>query len=101
MEDLLSTTQLSQEDFRPDNALAEIDEQSNEIAELSKKGYSVIPSKTNFIFVKKANVPGKDIYEQVKKAGLLIRHFATPGIEDFVRISIGTKEQMTQLLKAM
>ena len=69
--------------------------------ELSKKGYSVIPSKTNFIFVKKANVPGKDIYEQVKKAGLLIRHFATPGIEDFVRISIGTKEQMTQLLKAM
>ena len=69
--------------------------------ELRKKGYFVIPSKTNFIFVKKENVPGKEIYEQVKKAGLLIRHFATPGIEDFVRITIGTKDQMNKLLQAM
>ena len=70
-------------------------------AELEKKGYSVIPSKTNFIFVKKENINGIDIYQQVKKAGLLIRHFAIPGIEDFVRITIGTKEEMTTLLKAM
>ena len=70
-------------------------------SELQKKGYSVIPSKTNFIFVKKEGEKGINIYKQVKKAGLLIRHFATPGIEDFVRITIGTKEQMETLLEAM
>ena len=69
--------------------------------ELEKKGYSVIPSKTNFVFAKKENTRGVDIYEQVKSKGLLIRHFATPGIEDYVRITIGTKEQMTKLLEAM
>ena len=51
--------------------------------------------------MKKENINGIDIYQQVKKAGLLIRHFAIPGIEDFVRITIGTKEEMTTLLKAM
>ena len=44
---------------------------------------------------------GIDIYEEVKAKGLLIRHFATPGIEDFVRITIGTKEEMIKLLQAM
>ena len=42
MDDLLSTTPLSQGEFQPENALAEIDEQSNEIAELSKKGYQLL-----------------------------------------------------------
>lgn len=69
--------------------------------ELSKKGYSVIPSKTNFIFVNHPTRKGSEIYEDVKKAGILIRHFATPGIENFVRITIGTREQMEALLKVM
>ena len=42
MEDLLSTPTKTQEEFRPDNPLAEIEEQSNEIAELSKKGYQLL-----------------------------------------------------------
>ena len=69
--------------------------------ELEKKGYFVLPSKTNFVFAKKDGTKGIDIYEQVKAKGLLIRHFATPGIEDFVRITIGTKEEMIKLLQAM
>ena len=69
--------------------------------ELSKKGYSVIPSKTNFIFVNHPTKKGSEIYEDVKKTGILIRHFATPGIENFVRITIGTREQMEALLKVM
>ena len=36
----------------------------------------------------------------IKDEGLLIRHFATPGIENFVRISIGSKKQMQALKEA-
>mgnify|MGYP002625712720 CR=1 FL=1 len=64
-------------------------------------GWSVIDSKTNFVFARKEGLEGEYIYQSVKKAGLLIRHFNTPGIEDFVRISIGTPEQMSILKKAM
>ncbi|UKI55321.1 MAG: hypothetical protein L6V90_12050 [Treponema succinifaciens] len=44
---------------------------------------------------------GTSIYEAVKKAGILIRHFDTPGIDDFVRITIGTKNQMDRLKKVL
>lgn len=66
---------------------------------LRQKGWFVIDSKTNFIFAKKDGVPGEEIYQAVKKAGILIRHFSTPGIEQFVRITIGTHQQM-ELLKS-
>jgi histidinol-phosphate aminotransferase len=51
------------------------------------------------LFAKHPSIPGDDLYQKVKAQGLLIRHFNTPGIEDFVRITIGTAEQMSELRK--
>ena len=67
---------------------------------LKDKGFYVIKSQTNFLFAKKDGIAGEDLYKGIKAEGLLIRHFKTPGIEDFVRITIGTKEQMAELCKA-
>lgn len=67
---------------------------------LVSKGFYVIKSQTNFLFAKKDGLDGDDLYKKIKAEGLLIRHFSTPGIEDFVRITIGTAEQMTELRKA-
>ena len=69
--------------------------------ELKKLGYDVIPSKTNFVFVKKDGLSGEEIYKEVKKAGILIRHFNHNGIENYVRITIGTQDEMDLLLNAM
>lgn len=68
---------------------------------LKEKGWFVIPSSTNFVFAKKEGVSGEEIYQRVKKAGILIRHFSTQGIEDFVRITIGTDKQMNMLKKVL
>lgn len=65
--------------------------------ELVENGWNVLPSETNFIFASKPGVSGEDVYEAAKKAGILIRYFATPGLESFVRITIGTEEEMQQL----
>lgn len=67
---------------------------------LVEKGFFVIKSQTNFLFVRHNQISGLDLYKKVKEQGLLIRHFATSGIEDFVRITIGTKSEMDELRKA-
>ena len=67
---------------------------------LSEKGFYVIKSQTNFLFAKHPSISGEELYKMIKDEGLLIRHFATPGIENFVRISIGSKEEMQALKEA-
>ena len=67
---------------------------------LVEKGFFVIKSQTNFLFARHNQISGLDLYKKVKEQGLLIRHFATVGIEDFVRITIGTKSEMDELRKA-
>lgn len=64
-------------------------------------GWEVLPSQTNFVFARKAGKTGREVYEAVKAEGILIRHFDIPGISDFVRITIGTPEQMNLLLEIM
>lgn len=68
---------------------------------LCDKGFYVLKSQTNFLFAKHPSISGDELYQKVKAQGLLIRHFNTPGIEDFVRITIGTAEQMSELKKAI
>ena len=68
---------------------------------LCNKGFYVLKSQTNFLFAKHPSISGDELYQKVKAQGLLIRHFNTPGIEEFVRITIGTPEQMSELRKAI
>ncbi len=68
---------------------------------LKENGWTFYESKTNFVLAKKDELSGKEIYEKIKEDGILVRHFSTKGIEDFVRISIGTKNQMEQLKQIM
>jgi len=68
---------------------------------LKEKGFFVLKSQTNFIFAKHDKIPGADLYKKIRDQGILIRHFATAGIEDFVRITIGTAEQMQALRQAI
>ena len=68
---------------------------------LRERGWFVLDSQTNFIFCKKDGVPGEETYRKIKEEGILVRHFNTPGIEEFLRITIGTHEQMTELKRVM
>ena len=67
---------------------------------LQDKGFYVLKSETNFLFAKHPKISGDELYKKIKEQGLLIRHFGTKGIEDFVRITIGTAEQMDELRAA-
>lgn len=67
-------------------------------SELKRLGWNVLPSKANFIFAEKKGIPGEQIYLRLKARGILVRHFDIQGINNFVRITIGTKKEMNRFL---
>lgn len=66
--------------------------------ELEKLGFSVLPSRTNFVFAKSDKISGGELYQKLKEREILVRWFDTERIRDYIRITIGTKEQMETLL---
>lgn len=67
---------------------------------LKEMGFEVLPSKANFLFARHPALKGEAYYRALKQRGVLVRHFAQPeSIADFVRITIGTPEQMEVLLQ--
>ena len=63
-------------------------------AQLKELGFTVLPSKANFIFVKTDKMDGGELYKTLKARGILVRHFTNPRICQFNRVTIGTREQM-------
>lgn len=68
---------------------------------LRSKGWFVLPSATNFVFARKDGTDGESLYRRIKDGGILVRHFATSGIADFLRITVGTPAQMQALRSVM
>lgn len=68
------------------------------INELASRGFSVTDSKANFVFASCPSVNAAVLYEELKKRGVLVRHFNVPGIENHLRITVGTHGDMKALL---
>ena len=68
---------------------------------LKELGFFVPDSKANFVFAQTDWISGSDLYLRLKEKGILVRHFDKPRIENYVRITIGTREEMTALLEAV
>lgn len=69
--------------------------------ELSKRDFEILPSSTNFVFAKHKTTSGSFIFEELKKRGIFVRHFKGERIKEYLRITIGTREQMEKLLEAL
>lgn len=69
--------------------------------ELEKLDFNVLESKSNFVFVSHNKMPGKVIYEKLKDNGVLVRYFNKDRIDNFLRITIGTDEEMDILIEKL
>jgi histidinol-phosphate aminotransferase len=70
-------------------------------AELRGLGFDVIESKTNFVFAAHSCVPAEELFSNLRTHGILVRYFNKPRIDDRLRISIGTDEDMDALITAL
>ena len=64
-------------------------------------GFEVLPSLANFVFAKTDKISGEALYLELKRRGILVRHFGKAEITDYNRITIGTKEQMEAFIAAV
>ncbi len=68
---------------------------------LTALGAEILPSRANFLFVKLPGIPGGEAYKKLRERGILVRHFEKARISDYLRISIGTAEDMAALVIAV
>ena len=69
--------------------------------DLKMLGFSFPSSMTNFIFAKHEDISGLKIYEELRKRKIYVRHFNKAKIMDYVRITIGTDEEMEVLIQSL
>lgn len=66
--------------------------------ELLKLGFCFGDSMSNFIFARHEKVPAKNIFEALRKENIYVRYFSKERIDNYLRISIGTQEEMEALI---
>lgn len=95
---LLGTASLKDESYFRETTEKIMETRSWFESEMRKLGFSFPDSKANFIFASHKEVPAKEIFEAAKEHKIYVRYFAKPRIDNYLRITIGTREEMQKLL---
>lgn len=68
---------------------------------LRAAGFIVVPSAANFIFISHPVMAAEAIFQQLREQGVLVRYFKKPRIDNYLRVSIGSDEEMDQFVAAL
>lgn len=68
---------------------------------LASIGYEVIPTTTNFVFFKAFKTPAGELAAELKKNGILVRHYDDERISDYIRMTVGTHEEMARVVDTL
>ncbi|HCR99182.1 MULTISPECIES: histidinol-phosphate transaminase [Halomonas] len=68
---------------------------------LEALGFEVLPSKANFVLAQHPEHTGAQLFADLRERGILVRHFNTPELNNFLRITIGTDDEMNSLIEAL
>ena len=71
------------------------------VEQLDALGFDTLPSTANFIFTRHPEHSGAKMYQALRDRGIIVRHFQSARIEEFLRITIGTDEQSGELIAAL
>ena len=68
---------------------------------LKQMGFIVLPSQANFLFLSHPNHGGKELLDALRERGILVRWWSDPPIENWLRVTIGTDEEMEEFARGM
>lgn len=71
------------------------------VKELKKRDFTVLDSKTNFLFISHKRVKALKLFADLKNRGIFVRHWDKPRIGNFLRVTVGTDAQMKKLYEAL
>ena len=92
---------MADEEYTLKNCKTIIENREYVSRELKALGFDMTESMTNFIFVKHPRISGEDIYKGLRERGILVRHFTTPRICEYNRITVGSMDEMKSLVAAI
>lgn len=92
---------MADEAYTQANCRAIIENREYTRSALEALGFLLTESKGNFLFAMHPLVPGKEIYLELKKRGILVRHFDREPIAQYNRITVGTREEMQALINTL
>ncbi len=98
MTDMAGAAAIKDNGYYADNCKTIIENREWTTQKLIDLGFTVLPSKANFVFAKIDKIGGEELYLRLKERGILVRHFTKEEIKEFNRITIGTKSQMQALI---
>jgi histidinol-phosphate aminotransferase len=78
-----------------------IAERERVVKELESLGFEVLPSKANFILAQHATNAADELADSLREKGIIVRYFAKPRIDQFLRITIGTESQNSLLIEGL
>ena len=70
-------------------------------ASLMKLGFEVLPSQANFVFARHTNHDAAEISAKLRENSIIVRHFIKPRINQFLRITVGTDDECSALIKCL
>jgi histidinol-phosphate aminotransferase len=68
---------------------------------LVRLDFDVLPSAANFVFARHPGLEGAALATSLRQRAVIVRHFSAPRIADYLRITVGTDEQIDRLLSAL
>lgn len=98
---VIGKASIEDSDYIKANALKIINTRERISKELKELGFEMTQSYSNFIFVKHPIIEGEYIFNELRNKGIVVRWFNKPRINRYLRITMGTDEQMDRLLEVM
>ncbi|WP_102029327.1 histidinol-phosphate transaminase [Salirhabdus sp. Marseille-P4669] len=78
-----------------------ISERNETKDKLLQLGFEVLDSSTNFLFIKPRQISAEELYIKLKNKGIYVRYFNKPHINEYIRLTIGNREDMEQFFSAL
>lgn len=97
----IGAASLEDEDYFQRNLRKIVETRESAKKELEKRGFAVLPSQTNFLFAAHQKAEGQYLFEELRQRKIFVRHFNGERIGNYLRITVGTDEQMKRLFEAL